>query len=297
MNSQPHRSSPLDSKKAPRLAVLVFVASCIAGCLPSWAQTAQQYQEHIDSVRSELPEGNFTIRIETPFVVIGDESPEMLKRRCRSIRWAVDRLKDRYFAHDPDHIINIWLFKDKQSYETNVKELFGEAPGTPYGYYSSRDRALVMNISTGGGTLVHEIVHPFIERNFPECPSWFNEGLASLYEQSGDLEGKIVGYTNWRLAGLQRSIQGDAVPTFRELCGTSRREFYDEDRGTNYAQARYLCYYLQQKGKLHKFYHDFVANVEEDPSGYTTLSNVLENPDMGEFQQQWQDFVSQLRFN
>ena len=24
-----------------------------------------------------------------------------------------------------------------------------------------------MNISTGGGTLVHEIVHPFIEANFP----------------------------------------------------------------------------------------------------------------------------------
>ena len=34
-----------------------------------------------------------------------------------------------------------------------------------------------MNISTGGGTLVHEIVHPFIEANFPACPPWLNEGL------------------------------------------------------------------------------------------------------------------------
>ena len=41
-----------------------------------------------------------------------------------------------------------------------------------------------MNIATGGGTLVHEIVHPFMAANFEQCPSWFNEGLGSLYEQS-----------------------------------------------------------------------------------------------------------------
>ena len=26
--------------------------------------------------------------------------------------------------------------------------------------------------TTGGGTLVHEIVHPFLRANFPECPAW-----------------------------------------------------------------------------------------------------------------------------
>ena len=51
-----------------------------------------------------------------------------------------------------------------------------------------------MNISTGGGTLVHEIVHPFVAANFPNCPAWFNEGLGSLYEQSGEVNGAIHGY-------------------------------------------------------------------------------------------------------
>ena len=46
-----------------------------------------------------------------------------------------------------------------------------------------------MNIATGGGTLVHEIVHPFVEANFPGCPTWFNEGLGSLYEQSAERKG------------------------------------------------------------------------------------------------------------
>ena len=43
----------------------------------------------------------------------------------------------------------------------------------------------IMNIATGGGTLVHEIVHPYVEANFPGCPAWFNEGLGSLYEACG----------------------------------------------------------------------------------------------------------------
>ena len=29
-------------------------------------------------------------------------------------------------------------------------------------------------------------------------------------------------------------------------------QFYNQDPGTNYSQARYLCYYLQQRGLLEK---------------------------------------------
>jgi len=57
--------------------------------------------------------------------------------------------------------------KDAASYEKNTLLLFKEKPSTPYGYYSSTHKALIMNIATGGGTLVHEIVHPFVEANFP----------------------------------------------------------------------------------------------------------------------------------
>lgn len=64
------------------------------------------------------------------------------------------------------------------------------------------------------GTLVHEIVHPFIEANFPDCPSWFNEGLASMYEQCRDNSGHIWGSTNWRLNGLKEAIAEQRVPAF-----------------------------------------------------------------------------------
>ncbi|MCH8923109.1 MAG: C39 family peptidase [Planctomycetes bacterium] len=258
--------------------------------------TDADYAQHIMRLKQRLPHNGFTILLQKPFIVLGDDRPELVKRRATgTVQWAVDKLKRDYFSKDPKHIIDVWLFKDKESYEKHTVALWGEKPTTPYGYYSSHHKALVMNISTGGGTLVHEIVHPFIESNFPKCPSWFNEGLASLYEQCGERRGKIVGYTNWRLAGLQKAVKGDALPKFADLCGTTRSEFYTDRRGTNYAQARYLCYYLQQQGRLRKFYHQFVRDAGDDPTGYETLQTVLGERDMIAFQKRWEAWALTLR--
>ncbi|MDA1085390.1 MAG: C39 family peptidase [Verrucomicrobia bacterium] len=255
------------------------------------------YAQHVMGLRKRLPGPEFHITFARPFVVIGDEDRETVERRARkTIEWATKRLKQDYFPKDPNHIIDIWLFKDKPSYEKHTLQLFKERPTTPFGYYSDKHRALIMNIATGGGTLVHEMVHPFMEANFPACPAWFNEGLASLYEQCGEKDGHIYGYTNWRLAGLQLAMRGGKVPSFKELCGTSTVAFYTRDPGSNYAQARYLCYNLQEKGLLRKYYHAFRRASADDPGGYDTLVQILDAPDMSAFQTAWQAYVLKLRF-
>jgi len=262
---------------------------------------AADYCQHIMGLKERLPSKDFQVLIEPPFVVVGDEPLATVKQRSAdTIQWAVRQLKQEYFAKDPDRIIDVWLFKDKESYETNNKKLWNTKPTTPFGYYSSTNRALAMNISTGGGTLVHEIVHPFVRTNFPECPDWLNEGLGSLYEQCGEADGRIRGATNWRLAGLHKAIRADRVPSFEQLCGATSGAFYTADPGTNYAQARYLCYYLQEQGLLKKFYHAFQANHRDDPTGYKTLKKILVRDaatiDMAEFKNEWQEFVMKLEF-
>ncbi len=256
--------------------------------------TEADYAQHLADL--EVPAG-FTVLIKKPFVIIGDEPADVVRRRANgTVKWAVDHLKALYFSQDPKRILNIWLFKDRVSYEKHCRSLFGHEPDTPYGYYSSSAHALIMNIATGGGTLVHEIVHPFMESNFPKVPAWFNEGLGSLYEQSAGRNGKIVGLTNWRLAGLQEAIRAGLLPSFHKLTHTTEREFYDSDPGSNYAQARYLCYYLQERSLLTQFYRDFRANQASDPSGYQTLISTLGEKDMAAFQQRWQRWVLTLRF-
>ncbi len=250
------------------------------------------FARHVEQLDKKLPSKDFTVVVTPPFVVIGDESPDMVRHRSEStVKWAVEKLKKAYFQQDPRQILDIWLFKDKDSNETNCKRLFGKTPDTPYGYFSQADGALVMNISTGGGTLVHEIVHPFVAANFPNCPAWFNEGLGSLYEQSGELDGEILGYPNWRLPRLQEAIRNGKLASFEVLCHTTDSDFYEKDRGTNYAQARYLCYYLQEKHLLKTYYHRFLANRKDDPSGYKTLKAVLARDDMKEFQKEWESYV------
>lgn len=311
---------------------------------PKTRFTAADYAQQVIKVRSQAVEG-FEIIIQKPFVVAGDGPLSTTREIARdTIGWAVTRLKQEYFSDDPAQIICIWLFKDEESYRKNAERIWGDAPDTPFGYYSHRHQALVMNIDTGTGTLVHELVHPFIATNFPECPSWFNEGLASLYEQCGDNRGHIWGRTNWRLKGLQEIIEppkppepeakpeptdrGAAPPgkdgassdaatpgkeppskppvverrelaPFKVMCGTSDSAFYYADRGSNYAQARYLCYYLQQQGLLRKFYHQFRKDVQSDPTGYATLKSVLgisDEAEMEKFFQKWKDWVMQLRY-
>jgi hypothetical protein len=265
--------------------------------IPDPVFTQADYDQHVKELRQRLPHDGFSIVVQKPFVVIGDEPLETVKVRAeRTVKWAVDHLKQEYFTKDPNDILDIWLFQDANSYEEYTEKLTKRKPTTPYGFYSSSDKALFMNIATGGGTLVHEIVHPFIESNFPRCPSWFNEGLASLYEQAGERNGRIIGQTNWRLRGLQSAIKKGTVPSFQTLCSTTTREFYDRDKGTNYSQARYLCYYLQERGLLQKYYRRFRLNADQDPTGLESLKAVLDEQDMEAFKERWEAEVLTLRF-
>ncbi len=267
--------------------------------VPGAAETAALVQ-HVRALRAKLPD-EFTVVVETPFVVIGDGPAGDVRAAAKhTVKWAVDRLKREYFEKDPGATIDVYLFDGKSSYEGYTRLFFHERPPTPFGYYSPTHQALIMNIATGGGTLVHEIVHPYMAANFPDVPVWFNEGMASLYEQSHeDDDGRIMGLTNWRLDGLKRGLRKHVVPSFRALMAMTDDEFRDADEGLHYAEARYLLYYLQEKGLLHDYYRQFRAHAAADPTGYATLTRVLgqsEGGDMKTFQATWSAWVLGLTF-
>ena len=278
------------------LALLILAGKARADSVAG-TPTTTAMATHLAQLEKKVPQG-FTVVAQPPFVVIGDESPTMVRQRAtNTVKWAVDRLKQDFFRSDPPEIIDIWLFRDGESYTNHARLLFNDTPASPFGYYSGQHHALIMNISTGGGTLVHEIVHPFMAANFPRCPAWFNEGLASLYEASADKNGHIRGLINWRLPGLEQAIREGKTISFEQLTSFTGAEFYGNGGNYNqhYAQARYLCYYLQEKGLLVKFYHEFVANAKQDPTGYATLKRVLEENDISAFQRRWEKFVLGLR--
>ena len=258
------------------------------------------YAQHVMKVRETATKlrGRFKLLVEPPFVVAGDGRLRDIRHTSeRLIRWSVDELKRLYFKRDPRRIITVWLFAGRRSFLANTKRLTGESPETPFGFYSPAHRALIMNIRTGGGTLVHEIVHPFMEANFPACPPWFNEGMGSLYEGVGRRNHRIWGYINWRLPGLQRALRSRAgVPPFAALMAQNEDQFYEKDPGTNYAQSRYLVYYLQDKNLLRDYYRRFVKSHQKDPTGLETLKRVVGAKDIAAFQRRWERYVLGLRY-
>ena len=263
---------------------------------PASGITPADFAQHILSIRQRKARG-MSVVLEPPFVVIGDGEPAAVHDTAQhAVRWASTKLKSDFFSKDPQRILDIWLFKNDTSYNSNTRSLLGTAPDTPFGFYNSEHNALIMNIATGGGTLVHEMVHPYIEANFPNCPAWFNEGLGSLFEQSAERDGHIVGLTNWRLAGLQRAIRRGRLQSFSSLMSTTQNEFYEADPGTHYAQARYLLYYLQERGLLVRYYHHFVAHQAQDATGQASLREILGESDLAEFQKRWEPWVLGLRF-
>jgi hypothetical protein len=288
-----------------RLAWLVVCAACAtpAKSEPRKNQAngplPDRYAEHIAALKTRLAKthlGKVQIRVEDPFVVIGDGTAEELEQDAGTVRWAVQHLEADFFKARPNRILDVYLFRDAESYERGVELLTGHEPSTPYGFYSRSDNGLFMNIGTGGGTLVHEIVHPYVEADFPDAPPWLNEGLGSLFEQSASRDGHIIGLTNWRLGGLKRAIAEKRVPTFKALTHLGDNEFYGDDSGVNYAASRYLMFYMQEHGKLRDFYVAFRAARSKDPSGYATLVSALGEEDMTAFETRWRAYVGKLTF-
>jgi hypothetical protein len=127
-------------------------------------------------------------------------------------------------------------------------------------------------------------------------PEWFNEGLASLHEQCRFREGAggpwIEGVENWRLPGLQSAIRKEKLRSLSALI--SDNDFRGRQEGTNYAQARYFCLFLQRQGILPEFYQQFRQNQQADPRGAKTVLGLFPGKSWDDVDREFQAWVLTL---
>jgi len=127
-------------------------------------------------------------------------------------------------------------------------------------------------------------------------PDWFNEGLASLHEQCRFREDEsgpwIEGLENWRLPGLQKAIRQKRLRPLKTMIEAN--DFRGPLEGTNYAQARYFCLYLQREGLLVSFYQNFRANREHDTQGIQTLAELFADVDWPQLDRDFQAWTMTL---
>lgn len=235
------------------------------------------------------------VAVYPPFVLAGDLSPEQLTNWYENTIGPASRSMARsYFRVSPDEPITVLLFSGEHSYDRYAQTLFGDGQVSIYGYYKRGQRVLIMNAATGAGTIVHELTHALADFDCPQIPDWFNEGLASLHEQCrirSDETG-IDGLENWRLPILQRAIQEKRIRSLESLITAD--DFRMHDIGLNYAQARYLCLWLQRQGLLEEYFDRWRTNQASDPLGAESLAAMFPDKTWPEIDREFQAWVNTL---
>jgi hypothetical protein len=264
----------------------------------SKAQRFEKLVTEQTAVVEKLLTEDLNMVVHSPFIIAGDYPREKLTSFYTDlIQPSAAALGRMYFENKPDTPIVVWLFRDEKSYAHHAERLYGDKNVSVYGYYKPDKRALVMNMNTGGGTLIHELTHALAVYDFPRQPDWFNEGLASLYEQSSfqgrGEEMRLIGLANWRLPKLQEAITAKILPPLTTMM--QEKDFRGANVGRNYAQARYLCMYLQEQGKLQEFYRRYRDNQLNDPHGIASLEKTLGAKAMLSLDQDYQQWVMTLK--
>jgi hypothetical protein len=253
------------------------------------------YKTKIDKYK-KLLSSDFIYDKSSYFLIISN----MTENETRSIidntiQPAVKCFYNDFFETRPTEVITIFLFKDDESYRHWAKELFSDTDLSRFGYYKPDERTMLMNISTGSGTLVHEMTHALVHYDSPDIPAWFNEGLGSLYERSSLRNGDIRGYVNWRLPTLKEALYNHTYTGLSVLIATDDNEFYGSNSDFYYSQARYLCMYMQEKSLLKKFYKMFRDNYSEDKTGKKFLEAVF-NKKLGDIDKDYTEWVNTLTY-
>jgi len=229
--------------------------------------TAQDLLEQLDR--------SHAILIRPPYVLAGDMREDVLERLHRDVILPTERaLSVSFFDARPTEPITIVAFADEPAFREFARRVDRRKPDSYYGYYLRSPRRVVVNVATGAGTLAHELTHALAHFDFPHMPEWFDEGLASLFEQSefSDNGRHLTGGDNWRVHHVLRALHDNCL---RPAADLAERGLRTEYQALDYAQARYLCLYLQDQQLLEPYYRKLRSRSDSDPTGWQTLLELL----------------------
>ncbi len=249
-------------------------------------------------------------------------------------RSAVDRWRTKYgetdyrYDEDRQHNLTFATALDEQSHREMramlasqaghlAKTFFGAPPGyqvlvavpTPRhadelleadnvgGAYFHDSRQLISrNI---GSSLRHEFFHLMhyghMEKLRQRHPLWMQEGLASLYEDyTIDDDGNVTYSTNDRHNIVKRRQSAGRLTKWSELFELSAERFMDR-AGNLYPEVRSIFEFVASTGKLPEWYHTYVEQYGEDPSGASAFERVFGKP-LPEIERDWHLWIRSQPF-
>jgi hypothetical protein len=223
------------------------------------------------------------------FVLAAPAGDPLLSAAAARVPQALSAFHAAGVEHGPDHAVTVFVLSSRDAFNRFVQTRYGVDPGDYFGFFDRTRREIV---ASDVSTLTHELFHALPD--FPSAPEWFQEGIASVYEAPVfRADGSIHGVKNWRYDTLRKALDagGDAAPRLDSLFGMTRSEFEghgdadpdvlvdaDEARTArllHYALARYVCQWMDERGKLWPFYTAWRDGFLQDRLGRKTFAQVV----------------------
>ena len=247
---------------------------------------AAQCQATVTQLQAILP-AKFNIVARAPFVIAGDLSRSRLQALHAAVIAPVARALDAtYFERPPKHTITIVVCSTEDLFRQLAKDWDGQLETGYHGYYQRDKHRILLDLEAGNGSLAHELTHALSHADCEHLPEWFDEGLGALHEEASySPDGRrLIGLANWRCRVTRQAAQSGSLPPLATW--TPAATFREGDVGLNYAVARSLCLYLQDRQVLTRYYKELRTRPQSDPEGIATLCRVLgvKNPSQAERQ-------------
>jgi len=219
------------------------VGGTIPGETDEFLAFSDQFDQKIQRLRRQLTP-TFRLSNAGPFLV-ASELPRYITDTYRtySITWLHEHMMQEY-CHTPPSVGEkiIFLFLNQASYDGFMRKQLGRRLPETIGVTTKQ--AILVNAASGSGTLVHELVHSYLQADFPGIPDWLEEGISTLYEQSAEVDGRIIGLINFRLQTFREAMLADRLIPLKRLLRRERAQYDTDELDLYYAQVRYFCYYL-----------------------------------------------------
>ncbi len=213
---------------------------------------------------------------------------------------------------DRELVSRVIVFSDRDEFEAWCRKLDPEDdPSSTEAFYDPNTHTLV--VGTGAtasedgrlisremeGTIIHEAFHQYVDFFVPDCPYWFNEGMAEYFgcAQVDRKKKKIPlgAVAEDRLVVIQEAIKtGSYVPLPRLLQMSGDAFMVQAD--LLYPQSWSLCHFLihgHPKGK--KAIQAYFKCLVDGKDGQTSFAEVFKNADLTELETQWKEYVKTLK--
>lgn len=208
----------------------------------------------------------------------------------------IDLVGGRFFRAKLPARIDVFLLKDRESFQAFLREELGEDDPPDFGMFLPEIPAIATYQDSGLGTFAHEIVHAFMLEGLPGAPAWAREGLPSFFEKffgywDGEALALHLGYQNpWRideLGGRLTTLSLASIVHQPDLSGTNAD-------GVGTSEERLVSVFLYRHGVLGRFID---LTRRRETLGFATGLEAAFGRDLHAIEPDWKAYLREIASN